>query len=718
MPARSQSSAARRGAWTALLLALLAPLLRADDDIATSLFVGASGVDGGDCDERDAPCGSLQFALSLAEPGQNIRVAAGVYDVRGVDPESFLWGVTKASGGWSAADEFSVQDETSNLTWLVGLEPRFRRVAEGRGFRVLPPDGPATPPLQPAQAAPAACTQGFAGTFPCRGFDFQAQLALSDFSSRPSSASNLWGFVDLNDNREYVVIGLRNATAVVDVTTPSNPRQVASIAGNTSLWREVKVLQVRDTAANRWRAYAYVSTEAVGSGIQIIDLSGLPNSAVLANTLTDTSSQHTFYISNVDYATNVALPGRVPHLYVAGSNLASGAWRAYSLVNPLAPTLAGTATPGSGYMHDSVGWVVSDARAAQCAPGHEPCEILADFNETSVEIWDVTNKAAPTRLSSITYPTVNYTHSGWPTDDGRWLFVHDELDEIRRGLNTLIYTIDLADLRAPRIVTSYTGTTTSTDHNGYVKGGLLYVSHYRRGLVVFDASNPNALRELGAFDTFLTPAADTAGTDGAWGVYPYLPSGTIAISDIDNGLFLVRDRIAGVAPNPGRLGFVGLAASAAETAGSVTLRLRRSSGRLGAVSVQLATRDGTARAGDDYTAVSTTLNWADGDDSDRTVSIPLINDPNAESDETFVVSLAAPGGGASLDGSADYTITLTSDDATAPPPGSGGGGNAGGGGSLGGWPLLGLAAGAFGALYRRRNGVKRDACCLRRAVLS
>lgn len=705
--------------WLPILVALgFAALARADDDIATSLFVGATGIDGGDCDERDAPCGSLQFALTLAEPGQNIRVAAGLYDVRGLDPEAFLFGVTKATGGWSAADQFAVQDEVRNVTLLLGLDPRYRRIAEGRGFRVVGPESPTTPPLQPAQAAPATCTQGFAGSFPCRGFDFQAQLALSDFSSRPASASNLWGFVDLNDNREYVLIGLRNATAVVDVTTPSNPRQVASIAGNVSLWREVKVLQVRDAAANRWRAYAYVSTEAAGSGIQIIDLSGLPNSATLANTLTDTSSQHTFYISNVDYSTNVALPGRVPHLYVAGSNLAGGAWRAYSLANPLAPTLAGTATPGSGYMHDSVGWIVSDARAAQCAPGHNPCEILADFNENSVEIWDVTDKTAPLRLSSISYPTVNYTHSGWPTDDGRWLFVHDELDEVRRGLNTQIYTVDLADLRAPRIVTSFAGTTTSTDHNGYVRNGLLYVSHYRRGLVAFDASNPNALREVGSFDTFLTPAADSAGTDGAWGVYPYLPSGTIAISDIDNGLFLVRDRIAGVAPNPGRLGFVGLAANATETAGNLVIRFRRSGGRLGAVSIDVATRDGSARAGNDYTAVSTRLDWGDGDDSDRTISIPLINDTEVESDETFVVALAAPGGGATLDGAAEFTVTLASDDAAPPPPGGGSGGGGGGGGTLGGWPLLALGAGALARLLRRRVTVNRDSGCMRRVHLS
>ena len=29
------------------------------------------------------------------------------------------------------------------------------------------------------------------------------------------------------------------------------------------------------------------------------------------------------------------------------------------------------------------------------------------------------------------------------------IIVHDELDELRRGMNTQIYTLDLSDLRAP-----------------------------------------------------------------------------------------------------------------------------------------------------------------------------------------------------------------------------------------------------------------------------
>ncbi len=238
--------------------------------------------------------------------------------------------------------------------------------------------------------------------------------ALAQFSSRPISAANVWGFLDLNDNREYAVVGLRNGTAIVEVTDPAAPREVATIPGNSSPWREVKVYQLFDAGANRWRAFAYVATEAANSGIQVIDMSGLPLTAGLASTNLDTSSQHTLYVANIDYATNAALPGMTPVLYVAGSNVNGGSWRAYSLANPAFPQHLGSA-PTTRYMHDSASFVVTDARTAQCAPGHNPCEVLVDFNVEAVELWDVTNKTQPVLLGTGTNPNNRYIHSGWPT---------------------------------------------------------------------------------------------------------------------------------------------------------------------------------------------------------------------------------------------------------------------------------------------------------------
>jgi choice-of-anchor B domain-containing protein len=356
--------------------------------------------------------------------------------------------------------------------------------------------------------------------------------------------------VDLDDNREYAILGHRNGTAIYDVTAPGAPMLVGNVPGNSSLWREVKAYQFFDANIGRHRAYAYATTEAPGGGLQIIDLTNLPASVTLANTLTEFSTSHTLYISNVDYATNAALPGATPYLFIAGANLAGGAFRIYDLANPTQPTLVTAPPAGTGYMHDSTSMLITDNRTTQCANAHNPCQVLVDFNENTVDLWDVTDKAAPVRLSSTTYPTAAYVHSGWPTADNRFIVVHDELDELRRGLNTHIYTLDIADLRAPGIVTSYTGGVTATDHNGYTIGDRYYVSHYKRGLVIFDITNPRALTEVGSFDTYLSPSANSAGTDGAWGVYPFLPSGTLLVSDIENGMFLLRKNETLPPPSP------------------------------------------------------------------------------------------------------------------------------------------------------------------------
>ncbi len=670
--------------WKHVPLLVLAAVASASHDESQGLrFVEDRGVNNTACLDHHRPCASIQYALSQAEPGHTVRVAAGIYSVADLDPEQFLFGGKRAAGGYSDATEYEVQDARANRTILLGVEPRYRLAMAKQGFtwaadRASAESGifdDSTPPaLQSKGAAPATCQSGMAGQFPCRNVDFLAQVTLAEFSTRPSSAANVWGLVDLNDNREYAVVGLRNGTAVVDVTDPANPREVTTIPGNSSSWREVKLYQVRDPVANRYRAYAYITTEASGSGLQIIDLSGLPNTASLATTLTDTGTQHTAYISNINYGSNAALPGAQAFLYLAGSNVAGGAWRAYSLANPAQPQLVGNATPGSGYMHDSTSLLLTDARTAQCEPGHNPCEVLVDFNETTVDLWDVTNKSTPVRLSTTTYPGVEYTHSGWPTSDQRFIMIHDELEEIRRGFNTQIYTLNIDNLRLPSVVTSFRGPETTTDHNGYIKGNRYYVSHYRRGLVVFDATNPQQLVELGSFDTFLNPVSNAAGTDGAWGVYPFLPSGTILISDISNGLFLVREQAANPA---GRLAFSGTGAAVLENAGSVTVQVERSAGSTGAVSVNYSSSNGSALAGTDYTAVSGTLQWATGETGARSVVIQVSNNTSVTGNRNFQLLLSNVAGGAALDGANSYAITIQEDDVAppvAPPASSGGGG--------------------------------------------
>jgi choice-of-anchor B domain-containing protein len=523
--------------FTALLFA---GGIAAHPDASGTRFVAPSGVDEGDCDVNHDPCRTLQYALTRVRPGDAIKLAAGTYELSNVDLEALAVGKEGVRGGYSAEDHFQIQNAEANPTRVSGVPDEYRNNFIAHGFIVVDASGDVLPRLiAPKVLTPTACSSGVAGPFPCHNIDYLAQVQLQEIPTQPTSASEVWGFVDADDQREYAIMGHRNGTVIVDVTSPGTPVVVGNIPGNPSLWREVKVLQVAQPGGPH-RAYAYVTTEAPASGLQIIDLTRLPDGVSLVNTLAEFSTSHTLYISNIDYATNVALPGRQPYLFIAGSNVNGGAYRIYDLSDPVTPALVTTAPAGTGYMHDSTSMLITDNRTTQCAAAHDPCEVLVDFNETSVDLWDVTDKSAPVRLSSTSYPTATYVHSGWPTADQRYIVVHDELDELRRGLRTQIYTLDVGDLRTPSMVTSYIGGTTTTDHNGYTIGNRYYVSHYKRGLVIFDVSNPQALSEIGSFDTYLSPAANSAGTDGAWGVYPFLPSGTLLVSDIENGLFLLK----------------------------------------------------------------------------------------------------------------------------------------------------------------------------------
>ena len=62
------------------------------------------------------------------------------------------------------------------------------------------------------------------------------------------------------------------------------------------------------------------------------------------------------------------------------------------------------------------------------------------------------------------------------------------------------------------------------------------------GLYAYDISNPASPLLLGYFDTYWQNTSGTypsPGYAGAWGAYPYLPSGNILVNDMQNGLFVL-----------------------------------------------------------------------------------------------------------------------------------------------------------------------------------
>jgi len=111
-----------------------------------------------------------------------------------------------------------------------------------------------------------------------------------------------------------------------------------------------------------------------------------------------------------------------------------------------------------------------------------------------------------------------------------------------------------------------------------------------------------------------------------------------------------------VSPSFGTLQFSSATYSVREAGGSASIIVKRINGSDGAVSVDCATSDGTATAGSDYIATSSTLNWADGDAADKTFTITITDDNLSEGDETFSVTLTDPING-NIVGSAIVTIS-------------------------------------------------------------
>jgi hypothetical protein len=117
------------------------------------------------------------------------------------------------------------------------------------------------------------------------------------------------------------------------------------------------------------------------------------------------------------------------------------------------------------------------------------------------------------------------------------------------------------------------------------------------------------------------------------------------------------------------------------------------------VSVQFATSDETALGGSDYVWTSGTLTWTDGDTTDKTITMSIIDDAiSYEGSESLRVTLSSPTGGAFL-ATSGSGVSIEDNDpvsspAPVPPPASVSSttsSSGGGGGALGWAQLLALA---------------------------
>jgi len=121
-------------------------------------------------------------------------------------------------------------------------------------------------------------------------------------------------------------------------------------------------------------------------------------------------------------------------------------------------------------------------------------------------------------------------------------------------------------------------------------------------------------------------------------------------------------------PCPGQVQFAPALYTVNESDGTAVIKVSRTAGSDGAVSVEYAIGDGTAGEGTDYTGTSGTLSFAHGETGYKTFTVTVVDDAAIESDETVNLTLNFPGGGATLGPEDTAVLTILNDDVDTTAP--------------------------------------------------
>ncbi|MBF7072185.1 choice-of-anchor B family protein [Glaciecola sp. MH2013] len=618
-------------------------------------FVSPDGRDSGDCKNRFRPCASIGYAAEQANKGDVVLVAQGHYELRSFSDVFYLISdIVPAYGGFQTLDNYQAQNPNAFPTTLSGVPLEYAQQLSEKGFNVIVDSkanqsdealhesaealdkGLAQVNAMYESQAETACVDGLAGEFPCSNMSLLSHVPVRELTPESTAANDIWGHVDLNTMKEYAIVGSRRAVSLVDVSDPVNPVVINNIFGQNTTWRDIKVLQYFNADMNKWEAYAYATADSASEGLTILNLSNPDDGMILVDRDLSDLSAHNIYISNVDYGLNIQNSLALPQAHILGSSNGGGSLRSYLLTDPenIRSTYRLPGATRADYTHDASSMLINDERAERdCVNASAAgCTVMLDFNEGTLRLWDHSNLNTSVELSSVSYPNAEYTHSGWWSEDRQYVLVHDELDEQRNSLNTTVHVFDVSDLNSPSLVSTWVGPTRAVDHNGFVRGNKYYMSNYERGVTVLDLSDPTAPREIGYFDTF--PARTSAGFNGAWGVYPYLPSGIILVSDIQGGLYIIKDETQSNQKDD-----ISFSASQYSVAEGTSLEIAVERSGVQQISVDYHIIRGSTDADDFDSLESGTLSWAADESEPKTITIAPLDDAQGETMESLFIRL-------------------------------------------------------------------------------
>ena len=370
--------------------------------------------------------------------------------------------------------------------------------------------------------AQGGCVNGLVnGEWPCSNVELMGQVSNEDTGGL--AANDLWGWTDPEDDHEYVLFGKRDGTWFIDVTSPTMPRIVGELPAAglaNSLWRDIKVVG----------HHMVVVSEANLSKLQVFDLTRLRDHLSIGPPVTFSTDT---LLDGFNRAHNVAVHEASQQVYVCGPNGIDGVL-IYDFSTADQPVIVGSWS--EAYVHDAQVVTYSGPDL-----DHQGKTIMVASCADDVRILDVTDPSDIVELSVTGPDPYGYIHQGWLSQDQRFFLLGDEADETS-GLvdETTTYVFDLEDLDNPEWVGTESLGTMGSDHNLYTRGHFVHESNYADGwrLFMFDPSGASFLSPKAHFDT--QPELSSPSFAGSWSNYPYFDSGTIAVSDQDHGLFLIR----------------------------------------------------------------------------------------------------------------------------------------------------------------------------------
>lgn len=498
------------------------------------------------------------FGVGLAAAGSELWVGApGATDLQGR-----VYRFTRDSAGWTAASRTAVPGlEQQSLfgfvmasgagVTAVGIPGQdFQEggaalfTASPTGWKLASRVAGDVVSLDAMTGAKRECTGGKVGIFECQQVDLMSFLPVKDIGGkRGIELNDIWGYRDPETRHEYALVGRLDGTSFVDITDPSHPVFVGNLPKTStapaSIWRDIKTYQ----------HYAFIVADGAREhGMQVFDLDRLRHPGKTPATFSEDA-----HYSLIHSAHNIVVDTATGYAYLvggsAGGEMCGGGLHMVDIRTPLHPQFAGcfadstTGRSSTGYTHD-----------AQCVIYHGPDakyqgrEICFNFSETAIGIADVTEKAHPKALSHQSYPNVGYSHQGWLTDDQKYVYADDELDELQglvSGTRTLIW--DVSDLENPVLAGEYVSSNKAIDHNLFVVGNSVYESNYLSGLRVLDITDRTHPKPAGFFDT-VPVGPDVAEFGGSWGNYPFFPSGLVAVTSMKEGLFVLKAHPVGTVP--------------------------------------------------------------------------------------------------------------------------------------------------------------------------